>query len=209
MDTRTKVKELFSYLLSIKNMNEDVIRDVNKYDKLYWKHQLKSNKNIVVNLDNSQEIWLEVKKENKELYDSFFQLYLRIQKNNENIEIVCGNYLLSWCEDNKKIFHPIFTTKMELSFDAENGKFILKPYDDKTTLELDMFSGIKIPNMDEIMKVKEKFEKSCIDVREMKNVKDILYKIVHYLSPEINPKGEIQKCSIRKWGKGFQISCVL
>lgn len=196
MDTRTKVKELFSYLLSIKNMNEDVIRDVNKYDKLYWKRQLKSNKNIVVNLDNSQEIWLEVKKENKELYDSFFQLYLRIQKNNENIEIVCGNYLLSWCEDNKKIFHPIFTTKMELSFDAENGKFILKPYDDKTTLELDMFSGIKIPNMDEIMKVKEKFEKSCIDVREMKNVKDILYKIVHYLSPEINPKGEIQKSAV-------------
>ncbi|KHD35767.1 ATPase AAA [Clostridium acetobutylicum] len=193
MDTKIKVKELFSYLLSIKNMNEDVIRDVGKYDKLYWKNQLKSNKNIVVNLDNSQEIWLEIRKENKELYDSFFQLYLRIQKNNENIEIVCGNYMLSWCKDDRKIFHPIFTTKMELSFDAENAKFILKPYDNKTILELDMFSGIAIPNMDEIIKVKEEFEKSCLDIREMKNVKDILYKVTHYLSAEINPKGEIQK----------------
>ena len=192
MDTRTKVKELFSYLLSVKNMDEEVIRNISQYDKLYWKQEFENKNGVILNNDGEEE-WLAVGKENKKLYDSFFQLYLLIQKNSENMEIVWGNHILAWNKGDKKILHPIFTTKMELSFDAENGKFLLKPYDNRTIMELDMLSGMIIPNSDKIIKIKNEFENGITDVRDIKNVKEILYKTVHYLSAEINPEGEIKE----------------
>lgn len=192
MDTKTKVKELFSYLLSVKSMDEDVIRDVNQYDKLYWQLDITNKEGVLVKNGELDESWLEIGRDNKKLYDSFFQLYLLIQKNSENMEIIWGHYILSWSKDGKKIKHPLFTTKMELSFDAENGKFSLKPYDNRTIMELDMLSGMMLPNADKILDVKEEFEKRMIDVREIKDVKETLYKVAHYLSSEISPKGEIQ-----------------
>lgn len=192
MDTKTKVKELFSYLLSVKNMDEEVMRNINQYDKLYWKEEFENKDGVFLYNDEGEE-WLEVGKENKKLYDSFFQLYLLIQKNSENMEIVWGNHILAWNNEDKKILHPIFTTKMELSFDAENGKFLLKPYDNRTIMELDMLGGMNIPNLDKIIEIKNEFENGFVDVRNIGNVKEVLYKIVHYLSSEINPEGEIKE----------------
>lgn len=189
---KAKVKELFSYLLSVKSMDEEVIRDISQYDKLYWQFELEKKEGVNVKNDELDDKWLEVGKENKKLYDSFFQLYLLIQKSSENMEIVWGHHILGWNKDGKKIMHPLFTTKMELSFDAEKGKFILKPYNNRTNMELDIFGGIIIPNIDEIVKLKRNFEKKNPDVRYIENMQEILYKVAHYLSSEINPNGEIQ-----------------
>ena len=92
----------------------------------------------------------------------------------------------------QKISHPLITTKLELKFDAEKGMFLLNPYDSKMKIELDILSGIDIPNMDDILKVKEESESSNHNFRNIDEVLYILNKIVHYLSSQINPDGEIQ-----------------
>ncbi|MDP4145574.1 MAG: AAA domain-containing protein [Bacillota bacterium] len=210
MNTKERVKNLFSYLLSIRSMDEDVIRNVNQYEKLYWQSNLLDKyKNCIIN-DDTKEEWFEINKSNKELYDEFFQLFLLLEKNSDNLEIIWGNHILSWYIDGKKIIHPILTTRMELSFNAEKGKFTLKPVNHNTLMELEILSGIEIPNAQKILKVKEEFvarqeqytskdEASiAFNPRNIDDLEDMLNKIAHYLSSDVNPEGEIQKqlCSI-------------
>lgn len=193
MDSKTKVKNLFSYLLSIKKMDEGVISNLNQYEKLFWQVNLEALDKSCIKNDITKEEWFLTDKTNKQLYDDFFKLYLSMQKNSESLEIVWGNYVLAWNTGSRKIVNPIFTTKMELCFDAEKGYFSLKPYDGKTKMELDMFVGIDIPNIGKILKIKEEAEGITFDPRNISEVENILYKTAHYLSPDINPGGEIQK----------------
>lgn len=193
MDSKTKVKNLFSYLLSIKKMDEGVITNLNQYEKLFWQVNLQAAYKSCIKNDVTKEEWFQIDKTNKQLYDEFFKLYLSLQKNSESLEVVWGNYVLAWNIENKRIINPIFTTKMELCFDAEKGYFSLKPYDGKTKMELDMFVGIDIPNIGEILKVKKEAENNTFDPRNINEVENILYKTAHYLSSDINPNGEIQK----------------
>lgn len=193
MNCRTKVKNLFSYLLSIKNMDEDVIRDINQYEKIYWQLNLNTVDENQIKNHEEEENWFYIDSSNKNLYDEFFQLYLSVEKNGENFEIIWGNYILAWDIGDKKIMHPLFTTKMELCFDAEKGVFLLKPYDRKIKMEFDVFSGINIPNIDKLLEIKEAVENSSLNLRQFSEMEGVLYKIAHYLSSDISPLGEIQK----------------
>ena len=192
MDNKTKVKNLFSYLLSIKKMDEGVITNINQYEKLYWQVNLEAMEKACIKNDITKEEWFKVDKSSKQLYDEFFQLYLLMQKNSESLEIVWGNYILAWSNEKRRIVNPIFTTKMELYFDPEKGFFSLKPYDGKTKMELDMFVGLDIPNINKIIEIKEETEKNTFDPRNIHDVENILNKTVHYLSSEVNLGGEIQ-----------------
>ncbi|MFT8316440.1 MAG: AAA domain-containing protein [Clostridium sp.] len=193
MNCRTKVKNLFSYLLSIKNMDEDVIRNINQYEKIYWQGDLNTTSNNLESNQGEEENWFYIDSSNKELYDEFFQLYLSVQKSGESFEIIWGSYILAWTTEDKQIKHPIFTTKMELCFDAEKGIFFLRPYDRKINMEFDIFSGINIPNIDKLLEIKEAVENSSIDLRNLEAVENILHKILHYLTSDISPQEEIQR----------------
>lgn len=193
MNCKSKVKNLFSYLLSIKKMDEGVITNLNQYEKLFWQVNLKAYDKFCIKNDPNKEEWLEIDKSNKVIYDELFKLYLQLQKNSDNLEIVWGNYILSWNVEDKKIIKPIFTTKMELDFDAEIGRFLLKPYDGKTKMELDMFVGMNIPNMEKIIEIKNEIESMTFDPRNIEDTENILNKTAHYLSSDINPEGEIKK----------------
>lgn len=83
MDNKTKVKNLFSYLLSIKKMDEGVITNINQYEKLYWQVNLEAMEKACIKNDITKEEWFKVDKSSKQLYDEFFQLYLLMQKNSE------------------------------------------------------------------------------------------------------------------------------
>ncbi|WP_406541996.1 hypothetical protein [Clostridium ljungdahlii] len=39
MEYREKIKEIFSYLLRLKKLNEKSVRNVYDYDKLYWEEE--------------------------------------------------------------------------------------------------------------------------------------------------------------------------
>jgi hypothetical protein len=40
LNINSKVEKIFSYLLSIKNMNEKTIRNINEYEKVYFQKEL-------------------------------------------------------------------------------------------------------------------------------------------------------------------------
>lgn len=193
MNCKTKVKNLFSYLLSIKNMDEDVIRNISQYEKIYWQKNLNVVDKEVTNVQEEENNWFYIDSSSKDLYDEFFQLYLSLDNNEENFEIVWGNYILTWEIGDKKIVHPLFSTKMELYFDAERGIFFLRPYDGRVKMEFDIFAGIDIPNIDKLLGIKGIVENSFVDLRDSNKMEKLLFKIAHYLSPDINPEGEFQK----------------
>ena len=193
MNYKTKVKNLFSYLLNIKNMDEDVTRDINQYEKIYWQLNLNTVEENQIKNREEEENWFYIDSSDKGLYDEFFQLYLSLEKSGENFEIIWGNYMLAWEIEDKKIMHPLFTTKMELCFEAEKGIFFLRPYDGKINMEFDIFAGINIPNIDKLLEIKGVIESSSLNLRDLSEMEGVLHKIAHYLSSEISPSSEIQK----------------
>ena len=87
MDCKDKVKEIFSYLLNVKNLNEKIIRNIWDYEKLYWESELLKTVGCSVNKNNSKEWWLKVNKKCKRLYDQFLKLYLELERRDENLEL--------------------------------------------------------------------------------------------------------------------------
>jgi hypothetical protein len=81
------------------------------------------------------------------LYGEFFAAYQRFQKEGEDIEFIWGHGLLLWATGNFYIRRPVFTTRMELNFDAERGIFSVVPAEGVTRLETDMLSQIDLPNI--------------------------------------------------------------
>ncbi|MDD3223282.1 MAG: hypothetical protein PHX70_00980 [Clostridium sp.] len=202
MDCKDRVKNLMYYLLSIKSMDEDTVKNINSYENIYWEFDLaNSDKNCVMKEDNN-ETWFVINKSNKDLYDSFFELYISIQKDNSDREILWGNYILTWENENKKIVHPLITRELKLYFDAQNGKFLLKPCNEKYKMEFEIFKGLDIPNISEILKIKEQIDTGNFNFRNLKETKNLLNSIVHYLSSDINPSGEIK--SSNKIGEIFK-----
>ncbi|WP_026882420.1 AAA domain-containing protein [Clostridium akagii] len=192
MNCKSEVKNLLSYLLSIKNMDEETIRDMKEYTKIYLSSDLENKTEKYEIKCQGEESWYCIDKTNKDLYDEFFKLYNLIKNDSVNHEIVWANYILTWNNGDKKIIHPLITTKLELDFDAQKAVFLLKPYNCKMRMELDMLSGVDIENIDYILKIKETAENSNVNFRDINEVLDILNKIVHYLSSKVNPDGEIQ-----------------
>lgn len=193
MNNKANVKNLLSYLLSIKSMDEEVIRDMNEYIKLYASNDLENIAEESKLKIQGQEAWYCIDKTNKNLYEEFFKLYNLMEKDSTNKEIIWANYILTWKTGDKKIRHPLITTKLELYFDAEKARFLLKPYNCKMKIELDILGGINVSNIDDILKIKEEAESNNVEFRNIDKVINILNKIVHYLSSEVNPEGEIQK----------------
>lgn len=193
MNCRAKVKNLFSYLLSVKKMDEDVIRDINQYEKIYCQKDLSSVLEEPEKCQQEKDSWFYIDTSSKELYNELFKLYLSLEKDEENFEIIWGNYILAWEVAGKKIVHPLFTTKMELYFDAGKGIFYLRPYNKKIKMEFDIFSGINILGLDKLLQIKEVIESSAVDLRDINTMGKLLYKIAHYLSADISPEGEFNR----------------
>ncbi|MBV7272724.1 hypothetical protein JMF89_01495 [Clostridiaceae bacterium UIB06] len=182
MDYKNKVRQVFSYLLNVKNLSEKIIRTIWDYESIYWEEELCKAVGCIVNRNNSREFWLEVSKKNKPLYEQFFKFYLELQKRSESMEIVWGHGLIAWNFNNENIIHPLLTTRMRLDFNAVNNVFRLIP-EGKTIVEANIFEGIDIPNAYSILNMEKKVKKINIDPRNLEQVEEILIEIASYLSP--------------------------
>jgi hypothetical protein len=188
MDYKDKVKEMFSYLLNVKNLNEKIIRNIWDYEKLYWESELLKTLGCSVNKNSSKEWWLKVNKKCKRLYDQFLRLYLELEKREQNSEIVWGHGLMVWKFHGQKIVHPILTTRMKLNFDAENEAFTLTQ-NSRTGMETNIFDGIDIPNLTGILQVENKLNNISLDPRNIEDIEKILTEVASYLSAD----GRVEK----------------
>jgi len=191
MNYKDKVKAIFLYLLNVKNLNENIIRNIWDYEKLYWESELLKALGCSVNKSDSKEWWLKVNKKCKTLYDPFLKLYLETDKREKNSEIIWGHGLMVWKFHGHKVVHPILTTKMKLSFDSENEAFILNPKS-TTIMETNIFEGMDIPNLNDILQVENRINNSNLDPRNTEHIQKILTEVVSYLSAD----GMVEKANI-------------
>lgn len=102
MNCKSDVKNLLSYLLSIKNMDEEVIRDMKEYIKIYLSRELENETDKYELGSGKEQAWYCIDKTNKVLYDEFFKLYNSMENDGINDEIVWANYILTWKNGDKK-----------------------------------------------------------------------------------------------------------
>ncbi|MBU3159524.1 AAA family ATPase [Clostridium frigoris] len=168
MNINDKVEKIFSYLLSIKNMNQKTIRNINEYEKVYWEKELQDISGCTFNIDDNKDYWLSIDERAQDLYNQFQKTYLQLEKNSEDLEIVWTNGLLSWEKEEKEIIHPVFTTKMEIKFDSKKKSFTLKPYNNQTNVELEFLNEYLEVNLDSLLKIRNKAKDMALDVRNIK-----------------------------------------
>ncbi|MBX4270307.1 AAA domain-containing protein [Clostridium estertheticum] len=186
MNINDKVEKIFSYLLSIKNMNQKTIRNINEYEKVYWEKELQDISGCTFNIDDNKDYWLSIDERAEKLYNQFQKTYLQLEKNSEDLEIIWSNGLLSWEKEDKEIIHPIFTTKMEIKFDSKKKKFTLKPYNNQTNVELEFLNEYLEVNLDSLLKIRNKAKDMALDVRNIKIASKIFEELAMLLNSYTN-----------------------
>ncbi|MBU3189075.1 AAA family ATPase [Clostridium bowmanii] len=177
MNINNKVEKIFSYLLSIKNMNQKTIRNINEYESVYWQKEIQNITGCIFNIDENKDYWLTIDERAEELYSKFQKTYLQLEKNSEDLEIIWSNGLLTWQKDEKEIVHPIFTTKMEIKFDIAKKTFTLKPYNNQTNVELEFLNECLEVNLDSLISIRNSAKDMALDVRNIERASKIFEEI--------------------------------
>ncbi|MGH4117824.1 AAA domain-containing protein [Clostridium sp.] len=181
MNINNKVEKIFSYLLSIKNMNQKTIRNINEYESVYWQKTLQNICGCTFNSDENKDYWFSIDDRAEKLYSEFQKTYLQLEKNSEDLEIVWANGLLTWQKEGKEIVHPIFTTKMEIKFDPIKKIFTLNPYNNQTNVELEFLNEYLEVNLDNLLTLRNKAKDMALDVRNIETASEIFEEIATLL----------------------------
>lgn len=180
---KDKIKGIFSYLLNIKSLEDKITRNILDYDNLYWGSELERTEGCTVNKNSDRNWWLKINNECRNLYEVFFKLYFDLQRRGSEIEVIWGHGLMVWEIDNKKIVHPILTTKMKLSFDNESKALTLIK-DNKTIINTSIFHGINIPNSRKLFELESRLSNISLDPRNIESVEKIFNQVTAYLSTD-------------------------
>lgn len=87
------------------------------------------------------------------LYETFFKINQDFQVEGEGLELLLGETLFTWKHQVGSIYHPLFTTKLDVELDTDKGIIKIKPTNQGYKLELNILSGISLPNMEEIQNI--------------------------------------------------------
>jgi very-short-patch-repair endonuclease len=91
------------------------------------------------------------------LYEDLYDLRLRLQRESAQIELVWGHGILSWDVDGERIVHPLVTTQVQLSFDADSGAISVVPEALVPQLEIDVLQGLGLKGFDLLVDIREGF----------------------------------------------------
>ena len=134
----------------------------------------------------------------QKLYNEYFSLYQRFQREENSIELMCGHGMLNWNVNGKIIKRPLLVTPLELKFDAERGIFFMMPTSRGTFMETDMLSGIDVPYIKKLQCIMQKIQDMDIDVLHEESIKPVLMEILNIISPEgryEEDAADLKKCT--------------
>ncbi|WP_027623619.1 AAA domain-containing protein [Clostridium lundense] len=180
MKTREKIKNIFNYLLSVKSINEKIVRNIKEYDKVFLEKDIDGLVGCSVNKDLCGDWWIKVDKRSKDIYNYLFNVYQNIQKKGENIELVHGNGLVKLSVNGEDIYHPIFTTPLELSFQLEEGNFYLKACTN-ANLENYFLQNLTIDHS-KLSKLKDDIKFEGINSRDTETIEKYFKDIINILN---------------------------
>lgn len=87
------------------------------------------------------------------LYELFFRINQNFQVEGEGVELLLGETIFTWKHEVNSICHPLFTTKLDIELDTNKGIITIKPTNQGYKLELNILSGISLPNKEEIQSI--------------------------------------------------------
>ncbi|MDG4657713.1 AAA domain-containing protein [Ectobacillus antri] len=119
----------------------------------------------------------------KHIYDEFFKLYQRFEREGERLELVFGTGILTWQKD-EKIEHPLLTIRMELEFLADQGLFLVKPAASGLQMELEVLSGYPIPNVTQIQDMADTWRDMEPSAALLASLEMDFIKFMHFLDAE-------------------------
>jgi very-short-patch-repair endonuclease len=76
------------------------------------------------------------------IFETFYTLYGRIDREAERVELILGDGILSWRRAEGSIFHPILLQRLQLHFDASVPEFTLSEADHPVELYSALFQSI-------------------------------------------------------------------
>lgn len=93
----------------------------------------------------------------RKLYEDFYDLRLRLQREEAFIELVWGHGVLSWLVNGERVLHPMATTRVQLSFDADSGDIRVMPDALVGHLEIDLLQGLGLGGFDLLVDIRDRF----------------------------------------------------
>lgn len=151
-------------------------------------------------------LWQQWSKEQKrkrqiqKMYDYFFKLMQVFKSEEKPLELMLGIGMLAY-QSKTQIYHPLLTTKLELEFDAEKGVAKLIPGGKGYQLELEMLSGMELPNHMDIMQLKDFIATQSINPFIKEESEPYLRQFIHYM----HPNGQYVESSFIEEGSKFPI----
>src|SRR5215468_8331851 len=130
------------------------------------------------------------------LFETFYSLYGRIDREAERIELVLGDGILSWQRAEGGIFHPILLQRLQLQFDATIPEFTLSEAEYPVELYSALFQSMADVDGRAIGRCREELEQGGFHPLFNGSTSSFLKRMVVQLSPrgefieEAAPKGE-------------------
>ncbi|GAA0615025.1 AAA domain-containing protein [Virgibacillus siamensis] len=127
---------------------------------------------------------LKLKRYVSKLYNEFFQLVSRFEREGDTLELIFGRGILTWQHSDKKIGtirHPLVTSKLELELIPQKGLIIAKQSEENVKVEREMLTNVDLPN-------KQKLDEIVEELKSMDILDDMSY-LFHQYASLIHPDG--------------------
>ncbi len=72
------------------------------------------------------------------IYERFYELHSRIERESERVELIVGDGLLNWRQHEGGINHPLLLQRLQLTFDPPNAEFIIT----ETEHEVELYTAL-------------------------------------------------------------------
>src|SRR5713226_7306567 len=130
--------------------------------------------------------WLKTEKPARaamKLFESFYALYGRVDREAERVEFVLGDGILSWRRAEGGIYHPILLQRLQLQFDASVPEFTLSEADHPVDLYSALFQTMNDVDGRAIGRCREELEKEGFHPLNNGSTSGFLKRLVVQLSP--------------------------
>jgi len=117
------------------------------------------------------------------IFETFYALYGRIDREGERVELVLGDGILSWRRTDGGIYHPILLQRLQLQFDASVPEFTLSEADHPVELYSALFQSMNDVDGRAIGRCREELEEGGFHPLINGSTSGFLKRLVVQLSP--------------------------
>jgi very-short-patch-repair endonuclease len=117
------------------------------------------------------------------LFETFYALYGRIDREGERVELILGDGILSWHRAEGGIYHPILLQRLQLQFDASVPEFTLSEADHPVELYSALFQSMNDVDGRAIGRCREELEQEGFHPLLNGSTSAFLKRLVIQLSP--------------------------